>query len=742
MNKIQLSKKVAPPSNGAPPLETSFLEEPEEGGINVGYWLTLVRRKLLVIGLVAIASSGFSGYRASQQTPSYQGRFSLLVQPITQKQQLSTLTQDKAEAPKEFDYSTQIEVLLSTRTIKPIAGQVKKRFPDITEEEITGKLSVSRLGETKILEVQYSGDNREKVRFVLEQLASGYLKYSLEEQKNTLRQGIRFIDEQLPTIQKEVASLQQQIQDIRQNYNFIDPDSHAEELSQQLGAVGEQRQTLTVEMANLNARYRSLTQQLGVTSALSQAEGYQDSLKQFEALNRQIAIESARFGENSPTIRMLRQQQRNLAPQLQKEAERAIRNQMAILLNQMQVLKARDRLLSQIEKKLTQKYEQMPIISREFTDLERELKAATNSLSRFLDTRESLEIQAAQNEVPWQLIAPPREPERKAAASLYRNLLTGGMGGVVMGIVLAFLLERIQNTFFSAADLKKKVKLPILGVIPYQASLESTQFAIQEAEWRSLDSAEMQFLLADTIETKVQLNEPVEQPAPEATTIPTVQPTSELPLDDSNTSSFLESFRSLYAAITRLTPAIRSVVISSALPSEGRTTVAIHLAHAAAAMGQRVLLVDGHLRSGNVPLHTVLNLPEGPGLSHLLRGEASLQEVIRRIDWESSLYVISGGDSLPDPTRLLTSTTMQNLVQALHPSFDLVIYDAPPVMGLADVGLIATYCSGVLLVTGLGKWQGAAALTQTLERLKTEKISVLGIVANGMRNYTVNLYGN
>lgn len=168
--------------------------------------------------------------------------------------------------------------------------------------------------------------------------------------------------------------------------------------------------------------------------------------------------------------------------------------------------------------------------------------------------------------------------------------------------------------------------------------------------------------------------------------------------------------------------------------------MAVHLAQAAAALGKRVLLVDAHLRDGSVQVHTLFDLPMRAGLSNLLREETTLEQVIQRLDWELGLFVVSAGTTPPDPTRLLASKQMKEFMQRVHKTFDLVIYDTLPLMGLADVSLIAAETDGVVLVTGFGKWQGADAFTQTVERLNSAQIPILGVVANGVRNYSVDLY--
>ncbi len=717
---------------------------PPEEGFNPAQVVGMVRRKLPIIVAVAIAASAFSGFQASRQTPSFQSTFALLVQPVTQKKQLSKLTDGPSET-QELDYSTQIEVMLSPKTLEPMIKKINDRYPDVTFDSLSSKLSVNRLGETKIIEVGYSGTDRAKVKYVLEELSKGYLKHSLEEQKATLRQGIKFVDAQLPALQKRVNYLQQEIQTLRQRYNFVDPDSYAQQLSGQLSAIGQQRQTIQAEIATLQARYKALHQQIGAMAALSNASFYQEFLKQFQALDRQIAIESARFGDKSPTIMMLRQQQENLAPLLKNEATRALGNQIASLLNEMQVLQMRDQTLITGEQEISKRFKQTPILSRQYADLQRELKSATESLQKFSDTRESLEIEAAQNEVPWQLITPPKEPESKVAGNVYKSLMTGAVAGLALGIAIAFLLEKLESAFFTISDLRKKTRLPILGVIPFHPDLEHAGPEAHVVDLRHLNPDGVRSVIRDIDNIKTRLKTLLTSAAQETTSHSleaAIDDKHQFDLNQQDTYGFIEAFRALYASLEGINKQhpLRSLVISSALPIEGRTTVAVHLAQAAAALGKRVLLVDAHLRSGSVHVRNLFGLPVSAGLSNLLREETTLEQIIQRLDWESGLFVVNAGTIPPDPTRLLASKQMKEFMQRVHKTFDLVIYDTLPLMGLADVSLIAAETDGVVLVTGFGKWRGADAFSQTVQRLASAQIPVLGIVANGVKNYSVDLY--
>jgi capsular exopolysaccharide synthesis family protein len=214
-----------------------------------------------------------------------------------------------------------------------------------------------------------------------------------------------------------------------------------------------------------------------------------------------------------------------------------------------------------------------------------------------------------------------------------------------------------------------------------------------------------------------------------------------------NTSPFLESFRTLHTNLQFISPdqPIRSLVISSSTPADGKSTVTTFLAQAAAAMGLRVLLVDADLRRPRI--HETTDVPNVWGLSNVISSEINVDDVIQRCSFGSTaltptddnLFVLTAGQIPPDPTRLLASKKMRHLVERFQEEFDLVLFDTPPLLGLADARILAAHTDGIALVVGLGKTD-RAVLTEVLYGLRTSRARVLGLIANGVKNYTTSSY--
>jgi polysaccharide biosynthesis transport protein len=679
----------------------------------------MLRRKAIIIGISSLAFAGLMGLRTAKNIPEFQGSFRLLVEPVVRVAPVSDqLTDTKTPPPsdKGLDYSTQIEVLYSARLLNPVLQKVANRYPGSTYDAVVPNLKVVRMGETKIIEVSYHDSNPDKTLLILQKIAKSYLEYSRDQQQQELRQSLKFVEEQLPKIQNRVNELNKSLEDLRQQHNFVDPDKYSEDLSKQIVALAQQRQALESDIAAIQLRVAMLQQQLGKATALSQSAKYQAVLEKFQVLEQQIAIESARFGSNSPNIQLLKRQQENLVPILLKEAEAAVGEQLANTENDLQILLARYRSITKSYDGLNQQYRQLPNISRLFNEFKRDLEIATASLTRFLQTRDTLRTQAAKNDIPWQLLSEPKELKLKPGASPIKGMISGAITGAIIGIAIAVLIEQLENTFYVIDDIKYKIRVPVIGIIPIHPDLKDNLPGLHVVDLQLTGTSSHQ---AASIVSNPEQN---------------------YWLREYDAYGFMEAFRTLGTSLKQSDLPKKSLVVTSALPHEGRSTVAIHLAQAIAAMGQRVLLVDAHLRKGSSRIHTLMNLPESRGLSDYLAGDVAILEVIQRLSWESNLFVMPSGTPAPDPTRLLASEQMTELMRQMEQSFDLIIYVTPPLMGLADVKLVAAEAGSILLVTRLGRRGSADALTYTTSRLKEAHLPIVGIVANGVQHYTVDLY--
>ena len=681
------------------------LQAEQEEDLDLRNLLNIVRRRIWAIAGVAAVVMGVTTIRTLQQEPVYEGDFRVLVEPVNAEDDfsdLSMLLNEQRPRNSGLDYETQVQVLRSPELLQPVAKSLQKTYPEITYQNLLENLQINRLGETKILEVKYFGVDPVQIQTVLDALSQTYLRYSLEERQTNLRQGINFVEGQLPSLKAQVDSVQDRLELFRRQYNFINPDVQASQLSSQATTLGERRLTINQQLSEAQQALLNLQGQTGTLAALENAPVYQQLLIELRAVETKMAAELTRFEPGSLAIRVLEEQRANILPLLQQEAQRVLGTHQAIAANNLERLAAQSQTLGQAELAATQGLENLPTLIRQYTDLQRELEVATEALTRFRVTQENLAIEAAQTEIPWQLIEVPTLPTAPISPNLRRSLLMGIVASILLGLGAALLLEKLDNVYHTVDELKAGTKLPMLGTLPYNDDLEDSARKGAIGRW------------TNELSSAAKRNAVYGYGAA------------------SSEASFLEAMRVLHTNIRMLSSdrAIRSILVSSALPGDGKSTTSSNLAKVATAMGQRVLVVDVDLRKPQV--HDRLNVPNKFGLSNLIADDLPLKSAIQQVGTSGQLFVLTSGQIPPDPTKLLASKKMQQLMETFERCFDLVIYDAPPTTGLADVSLVGRQTDGLVIVTRIGKTD-RTVLSQSIETLKLAQIPVLGIVANGVK---------
>ncbi|MEG4073294.1 polysaccharide biosynthesis tyrosine autokinase [Microcoleus sp. Pol14C2] len=737
---------IVPISNQSRQVQQFSVDEGEElsaqpqKGLNVKPLLrTFQRQALIIIGIIGLVGAG-AVYQIQGGKKTYQGDFRMLVEPVTTEARiadpaaLANRSEGGGVPNRDFfslDYATQLEILKSPQMLSAIAKQVQKRYPKVTEKILEKELIVLRMGEdqmtlTKILQVRFMGDDPKLIEFVLQETKKKYLKYSLDERKTRIGEGVKFIEDQLPGLNKRVNSLKSELQVIQEKQKITNPQEQGAQLIQQVRAV----ETLELETQRLlqeqKTLYANLQKQLDFTpneaiaaSALSEEPQYKELLTKVKEVEGQIAVETARFKSANPIVEALERKRANLVALLNQQTERILgqnlvgtqanskvqnfQNSIRIGLikqlvdtaNQVEVLEARLQAITQTKNNLNRQATEFPTIARRYNELQQQLEVAARTRDQLLSQRETLRVQAAQSQVPWEIISEPGIPRDEkgnlitVASKAKNKLMMAVVGALVLGLGAAILIEKFRNIFYCADDVKDAVEAPLLGAIPLDKNARKLPPSIANA-YAYLEGKEG---------------------------------------NKKNAAEFIEAFDSLYTNIRFLSSnrTISSLAVGSATVGEGKSTVALNLAHVAALAGQRVLLVDANLHSPSV--HLLLELPNVKGLSNLLDHKNEPNEIIQRSHLTDNLFVLTAGVPGPGTARRLASSGMQYLMEELQAKFDLVIYDTPSLVDSKDTNFLAARTDGILMVVAIQQVP-FSVVQKVFTQLENFGIPCLGTVAN------------
>ena len=209
-------------------------------------------------------------------------------------------------------------------------------------------------------------------------------------------------------------------------------------------------------------------------------------------------------------------------------------------------------------------------------------------------------------------------------------------------------------------------------------------------------------------------------------------------------SVIAEQFRTIRTNINFSMPDqdLKTLLITSSEPSEGKSTTAANIAGVFAQGGKRVILIDSDMRKPTA--HYTFHLVNSFGLSSLLTKQCTLEEAIKQTDVEG-LDVIPSGSIPPNPAELLGSNRMDSIVDELSQQYDLIVFDTPPILSVADAQIISNKCDATVLVINSGGTDKTNVL-KAKEALEVSKANIIGVVMNNFKlekdHYYYQYYGN
>jgi len=273
------------------------------------------------------------------------------------------------------------------------------------------------------------------------------------------------------------------------------------------------------------------------------------------------------------------------------------------------------------------------------------------------------------------LLDPAPYPSSPYSPKTLQNLLIGLALGLVLGAGAALVLESLDSRLKDSRDVEDATGLTVLGVVPYD------------------------------------------------------MPGEPLPAENFPMSARAEAYRTVRTNLAFVTEAgpPRSIIITSASSSEGKTSLAVNLAVAAARAGQRVILMDADLRRPMV--QSIMQTPEHPGLVNVLAGITTLEDAIQFSEI-GKFDVLTSGPVPSNPNELIGSNTMLETIRQLERDYDMVIIDTPPILPVADSLNLSVHVDGVVLVTRLGETT-RDRLRRTKEALENVHATIIGAVPNG-----------
>ena len=575
----------------------------------------------------------------------------------------------------------QREILLRLLPLSEAAGIVQ------------GSIRTGVLDRTDIIEISVVMPDQLLAMQTANAVAEQYRIFAKQAMVDRAKDKAAFIAARLEVQRRDVEEAQANLKYFLERNQLTDVASEVTALQDQIFKLQGERQTVQIEYEN----YRSLIGDLQLadtstdrlrrlvgTGALANNAMVGRLYDRWQELIQTRQTQLNMFRANAPEIADIDSLIRTTKSQLREAADlyRATLEQR---------LRSFDTRLASLREE-TKRY---PALSADHQQLLANHASVQQMYQNLRGLHQVAEIEEAIETEVVRIIDPARYPIKPESPDRRRDVLLAIALGVLVGVGIAVLLDRLDDSVRSPDEIAEQLNLTMLGMIP----------AIK--------------LDRDAVPGSVTMERLVTHANPR--------------------SPVAESYRSLRTnlAFARARQNIKTLVLTSPGPADGKSTTVANLAITFAQQGQRTLLIDGDLR--RAVLDKTFSVPRSPGLTEVIVGQAELAHAVNATD-VPNLFVLGSGQFPPNPSELLGSSAMANVIREANEQFDVILFDSPPLLAVTDAAVLSTMVDGTILVVRMGS-TAKQAVRRALGQLHAVHARVLGTVMNDVDLRRSSYYG-
>jgi len=696
----------------------------------------ILHYRLFILGVSSAVMSATS-LLAITTKPTYQSSMQILVSYNSNKlsptNQTEKTTKDLNKPQlSSIDYSSQTKLMLSDKLVQKAVNLLHTDYPKMTIEDIYSNSQIDEISSlpptqlsadseinqnsNQIFLLSFTDKDPLRTKRVLQALEKVYKDYNTYQKDQRINQGLVFVNNHLPQLQKDVLKAEKKLENFRKQNNLIDPVLQSQILVQSLADIQKQRQKTRAQLQDVQTQHNSLKQaiasskqnKININYSLESSQ-YQVLISELDKTEKELTQTRILYTEKHPIIQQLKQKQEIIITLLQKQNQ-AINSKAKIaeqkvpkLENDLTQLKitalgliAHDRDLVKSEQEIRALLRTYPSLITEYNNLVENVEIYRQTLQQLVQVQHSLGVKIAQEGFNWQILEEPALGIH--IGNLRWLLIVGGVViGPILGLAAALIWERYNHAIFYTQDLQNLTNVQLLGSVPRLGKYQNT--------WKR----QLQSMVRDKSKNVDISDQEIIKNLPNHETLDIIY---------QNIQLLNNSLK------------LKSLMLTSALPGEGKTTLALGLGASAARMHQRVLVIDANLRSPS--LHKTLGLTNDWGLSLLLVDDinTSFRNYIQPI--HPAIDILTAGPIPEDAVNLLSSKRMQELMDLFTQNYDLVLIDAPSVLDTVDGRIVASLCNGIVMVGRIGKVT-PNKLMEATEILS--KLNLIGIIGNEVYDF-------
>ena len=567
-----------------------------------------------------------------------------------------------------------------------------------------GSLRVSLSPNTRIIEVHYRSPDPQMAATVVNMLMQTYVENNFKARFESTMQASDWLQKQLVDLQMKVETSQEKLVRYQKEHEILGTDEKQNIITEKLDELNKELTTAESERMDKEALYR-LVESGDPDAIASSAGGLSDGgsgsqsasmlLETLRSKQAELRIQAAdlntQFGPSYPKLTQLNNQLKEVDAQIQAEMKKIaskIRGQYTTALQ-------RENMLRDALEKQKQEANKLNESAIQYTLLKRDVDTNRQLYEGLLQKMKEAGVSAGLKSNNFRIVDSARPPQAPIEPNIPRNLMFAVVLGLASGIGLAFLLEGLDNTVRTTEQAQMISGLPSLGMIPLGSK-----------------SAR-------------------EGPNPKRLVIATSKEAVELVTQVRPQSQMAESYRALRTSLllSNLGSPPKVVMVTSALPQEGKTTTSINTAVVLAQKGVRVLLIDADMRRPSI--HKTLGMGPHSGLSNVLTGSIPLEKAITSTTVLPNLFVLPAGTPPPNPAELLASANMREVLAQLREQYDHIVIDTPPTLSVTDAVVLSPRSDACILVIRSGQTT-KQALRRSRDVLVQVNAKVVGVLLNAV----------
>jgi len=566
-----------------------------------------------------------------------------------------------------------------------------------------GSLQVALVPNTRIIEIRYRSADKNLAARIVNTLANTYVEQNFKTRFESTMQASDWLSKQLVDLQIKVETSQEKLVKYQKEHEILGIDEKQNITTAKLDELN--RELTSAESTRMEKESIYHLVQSGDSDSIAAAANVDgaargssansallEKLREQQAdLKIQVAQLNTQFGPSYPKLAQLNSQLREVDAEIQTEMRKVAARLRGDYLAAVQ----RETMLRSALEKQKQEANKLNESAIEYSLLKRDVDANRTLSEGLLERLKEAGVTAGLRSNNFRIVDVARVPTTPSGPNLPRNLAFAFALGLSTGIGLAFLLESMDNTVRTPEEAQTISALPSLGMIP-----------LGSRSAREIGGRE-KLALASSKEAV------------------------ELVTKSRPRSQMAESYRALRTSLllTFAGGPPKVILITSALPEEGKTTTSVNSAIVLAQKGTRVLLIDADLRRPSI--HKTLGMGPQVGLSNVLTGTATLQHAIIPSTILPELFILPAGTPPPNPAELLASTKMKDVLEELRKQYDHIVIDSPPTLSVTDAVVISTSADAVVLVIRSGHTT-KPALRRARDILLQVNARVCGVLVNAV----------